>query len=65
MVGEKEKEEMEEALFKTVKKSKGEIIGSSSATYCVTGATGYLGSWLVEALLERGYTVHATVRDHG
>ncbi|KAG4978285.1 hypothetical protein AAZX31_13G268500 [Glycine max] len=56
---------MEEAvLLKTVKKSKGEIIGSSSATYCVTGATGYLGSWLVEALLERGYTVHATVRDH-
>ncbi|XP_028188305.1 dihydroflavonol 4-reductase-like isoform X2 [Glycine soja] len=56
---------MEEAVFlKTVKKSKGEIIGSSSATYCVTGATGYLGSWLVEALLERGYTVHATVRDH-
>ncbi|KAH1222715.1 putative anthocyanidin reductase [Glycine max] len=54
---------MEEALFKTVKKSKGEIMGSSPATYCVTGATGYIGSWLVEALLERGYTVHATVRD--
>ncbi|KAJ7948507.1 dihydroflavonol-4-reductase-like [Quillaja saponaria] len=31
--------------------------------YCVTGATGYIGSWLVEALLERGYRVHATVRD--
>ncbi|TKY48995.1 Dihydroflavonol-4-reductase protein [Spatholobus suberectus] len=50
---------MEEAL-KTVK-SKGQI--ASPATYCVTGATGYIGSWLVEALLERGYTVHATVRD--
>lgn len=33
------------------------------ATYCVTGATGYIASWLVEALLERGCTVHATVRD--
>ncbi|GFZ06561.1 NAD(P)-binding Rossmann-fold superfamily protein [Actinidia rufa] len=31
--------------------------------YCVTGATGYIGSWLVKSLLQRGYTVHATVRD--
>lgn len=34
-------------------------------TYCVTGATGYIGSWLVKILLERGYKVHATVRDPG
>ncbi|RDX86043.1 Dihydroflavonol 4-reductase, partial [Mucuna pruriens] len=27
------------------------------------GSTGYIGSWLVEALLQRGFTVHATVRD--
>ncbi|TKY66695.1 Dihydroflavonol-4-reductase protein [Spatholobus suberectus] len=33
------------------------------AKYCVTGSTGYIGSWLVEALLERGCMVHATVRD--
>ncbi|XP_044491870.1 putative anthocyanidin reductase [Mangifera indica] len=32
-------------------------------TYCVTGATGYIGSWLVESLLEKGCIVHATVRD--
>ncbi|KAL4619179.1 hypothetical protein ACB092_06G061000 [Castanea dentata] len=32
-------------------------------TYCVTGATGYIGSWLVKTLLDRGYKVHATVRD--
>lgn len=44
-------------------KSKGEI--APPATYCVTGATGYIGSWLVEALLEKGYTVHVTVRDPG
>ncbi|XP_010533517.1 PREDICTED: dihydroflavonol 4-reductase [Tarenaya hassleriana] len=34
-----------------------------TATYCVTGASGYIGSWLVETLLQRGYTVHATLRD--
>ncbi|KAI3457011.1 hypothetical protein Pfo_013674 [Paulownia fortunei] len=32
-------------------------------TYCVTGATGYIGSWLVKSLLERGYRVHATLRN--
>ncbi|XP_059660907.1 cinnamoyl-CoA reductase CAD2-like [Cornus florida] len=30
---------------------------------CVTGGSGYIGSWLVCLLLERGYTVHATVKD--
>lgn len=34
-------------------------------TFCVTGATGYIGSWLVKTLLQRGYIVHATVRDPG
>ncbi|XAR56630.1 Dihydrokaempferol 4-reductase [Bertholletia excelsa] len=32
-------------------------------TYCVTGATGYIGSWLVKSLLQRGHRVHAAVRD--
>lgn len=35
------------------------------ATVCVTGASGFIGSWLVMRLLERGYTVRATVRDPG
>ncbi|CAN1787793.1 Phenylacetaldehyde reductase [Linum perenne] len=30
---------------------------------CVTGASGYIASWLVKLLLQRGYTVKATVRD--
>ncbi|XP_057994650.1 dihydroflavonol 4-reductase-like [Hevea brasiliensis] len=33
------------------------------AKVCVTVATGYVGSWLVKKLLQRGYTVHATVRN--
>ncbi|KAG2371851.1 putative anthocyanidin reductase [Vigna angularis] len=55
---------MEEALTK-VKKNKAEVFSSPATTFCVTGATGYIGSWLVAALLQRGYTVHATVRDPG
>ncbi|VVA90397.1 unnamed protein product [Arabis nemorensis] len=30
---------------------------------CVTGASGYIASWIVKLLLLRGYTVRATVRD--
>jgi dihydroflavonol-4-reductase len=32
-------------------------------TVLVTGGTGYLARWCIHDLLERGYTVHATVRD--
>ncbi|KAK8946812.1 Cinnamoyl-CoA reductase 1 [Platanthera zijinensis] len=30
---------------------------------CVTGASGFIASWLVNLLLRRGYTVKATLRD--
>ncbi|KAK2641164.1 hypothetical protein Ddye_022927 [Dipteronia dyeriana] len=30
---------------------------------CVTGASGYIATWIVKLLLARGYTVKATVRD--
>jgi len=35
----------------------------TSAPVMVTGATGYVAGWIVKALLERGFTVHAPVRN--
>ncbi|XXG55032.1 hypothetical protein AAC387_Pa03g2768 [Persea americana] len=32
---------------------------------CVTGAGGFVASWLVKLLLSKGYMVHGTVRDPG
>ncbi|WCJ44768.1 NAD(P)-binding Rossmann-fold superfamily protein [Euphorbia peplus] len=40
----------------------GDISGES---VCVTGATGFVASWLIKLLLSKGYTVHGTVRDPG
>nr|KJB58245.1 hypothetical protein B456_009G200600 [Gossypium raimondii] len=42
------------------------IMGSSvteGEIVCVTGGSGFIGSWLIKLLLERGYVVRATVRD--
>ncbi|KAL1325281.1 hypothetical protein HN51_035363 [Arachis hypogaea] len=36
---------------------------SDGKVVCVTGASGYIASWIVKFLLNRGYTVRATVRD--
>ncbi|XP_020206223.1 cinnamoyl-CoA reductase 1 [Cajanus cajan] len=36
---------------------------NSGKVVCVTGASGYIASWIVKFLLQRGYTVRATVRD--
>ncbi|KAJ7530365.1 hypothetical protein O6H91_14G001100 [Diphasiastrum complanatum] len=34
-------------------------------TVCVTGGGGFIASWIIKLLLQRGYTVRATVRDPG
>nr|CAB3458530.1 unnamed protein product [Digitaria exilis] len=39
--------------------------GEKSRLCCVTGAAGYIGSWLVRKLLDRGCVVHATLRNLG
>ncbi|KAK8590058.1 hypothetical protein V6N12_024442 [Hibiscus sabdariffa] len=38
-------------------------MSGSGMVVCVTGASGYIASWLVKVLLQRGYTVKGTVRD--
>ena len=38
-------------------------ISPSDGPIAVTGASGYIGSWIVQDCLEQGYTVHACVRD--
>lgn len=38
-------------------------VSGGDQTVCVTGAGGFIASWLVKLLLERGYTVRGTVRN--
>lgn len=39
--------------------------GNNKGRVCVTGANGFIASWLVKRLLESGYYVSGTVRDPG
>jgi len=39
-------------------------VGQTTTVVCVTGAGGFIASWLVQRLLSSGsYVVHGTVRD--
>nr|CAA66063.1 cinnamoyl-CoA reductase [Eucalyptus gunnii] len=40
-----------------------DALPGSGQTVCVTGAGGFIASWIVKLLLERGYTVRGTVRN--
>ncbi|GAU35704.1 hypothetical protein TSUD_258790 [Trifolium subterraneum] len=39
--------------------------GGANKKVCVTGAGGFVASWLVKLLLSKGYSVHGTVRQPG
>ncbi|KAK3031103.1 hypothetical protein RJ639_036843, partial [Escallonia herrerae] len=43
-------------------RERGREMSGAGKVVCVTGASGYIASWLVKLLLDRGYTVKATVR---
>jgi len=34
----------------------------SKGRVCVTGGTGFIGSWIIKTLLQEGYSVNTTVR---
>ncbi|XP_042019773.1 vestitone reductase-like [Salvia splendens] len=38
------------------------MMNENQKTVCVTGGTGFLGSWTIKRLLQDGYSVNATVR---
>lgn len=38
-------------------------VSLTEGAVAVTGASGYIGSWIVQDLVEQGYRVHACVRD--
>ncbi|KAH0913436.1 hypothetical protein HID58_036757 [Brassica napus] len=46
-----------------MEKSEWRYMNGGGKVVCVTGASGYIASWIVKLLLLRGYTVKATVRD--
>lgn len=39
------------------------FMNTTTSPILVTGATGYIASWVIKQLLEQGHIVHATVRD--
>lgn len=46
----------------SIDKKKIRTMTFTTKTVLVTGATGYIASWVIKQLLEQGHTIHATVR---
>lgn len=42
-----------------------DMIPGNKGKVCVTGASGFIASWLVKRLLDSGYHVRGTVKDPG
>ena len=57
-----EVEEKEKRLSKPQRMSV--VMEEEKVRVCVTGGTGFLGSWIIKRLLEDGYTVNTTVRSN-
>uniref|UniRef100_A0A2N9GND1 NAC domain-containing protein n=1 Tax=Fagus sylvatica TaxID=28930 RepID=A0A2N9GND1_FAGSY len=51
------------AIINSEEESARKMSSGAGKIVCVTGASGYIASWLVKLLLNRGYTVKASVRD--
>ncbi|KAI6685493.1 hypothetical protein NL676_031406 [Syzygium grande] len=56
------RKEEEEGAAESEKTRMSATVGEGKVV-CVTGASGYIASWLVKLLLRRGYAVNASVRD--
>jgi hypothetical protein len=51
--------------FASTDSTAGFTTSGHGSTVCITGASGFIASWLVKVLLEKGYTVRGTVRNPG
>ena len=49
--------------MKQSRERESERMSGAEKVVCMTGAAGYVASWVVKLLLRRGYTVKATVHD--
>ena len=61
--GKEEEEEVEERPSSSANRDKLTGISKTDGPVAVTGASGYIGSRVVEDLMHQGYRVHACVRD--
>lgn len=54
-----ERDEIKVIIQEREKREMGDV---KKGRVCVTGGTGFIGSWLIKRLLQDGYSVNATTR---